>query len=242
LMDRIEDSKTGKMVEEAYSEIPSEQLKYADDVAQTVGEGVWNSFPWVEGARPVSSEIKECILNRTWRPTLCVTGVGGIPTIQDGGNVLRQETQIKLSIRTPPTKACQPVIDSLSRHLTKDPPYGAKVEFNADKAGPGWMAPPLEEWLETAINKSSQTYYDKPARMFGEGGSIPFMGMLGQKFPAAQFVVIGVLGPNANAHGPNEFLHLEMAKNLTCCVAYILHQHYVHKALKRKSPELNSTL
>jgi len=241
LLDRIEDAKTGKMVEEAYTEIPPTQLKYAEDMAGTIGEGVWGNFPWVEGGKPVSRDITESILNRTWRPTLCVTGMSGIPSLSEAGNVLRMETNIKLSIRTPPTKNCQPVIDAMSRHLLADPPYGAKVEFLPDKFGPGWMAPPLEEWLEIAVNKSSETYYGKSARMFGEGGSIPFMGMLGEKYPKAQFVVVGVLGPSANAHGPNEFLHLDMAKNLTCCVSYILHQHYLHKCLKRKSPESSST-
>jgi len=189
-------------------------------------------FPWVQGAGPVTTDIKECILNRTWRPTLCVTGVHGIPPLQEAGNVLRQETQVKLSVRTPPTKDTQPVIETMGRYLTSNPPYGAKVEFISEKAGPGWMAPQMEPWLENAVHKSSELYYGKPARMFGEGGSIPFMGLLGLKFPEAQFCVIGVLGPSANAHGPNEFLHIDMAKNLTCCVSYILHQHYLNKVQK----------
>jgi len=234
LLDRVEDSKTGKLIDEAYCEIPSTQIKYARDMAETIHDGVWNNFPWVSGARPVTDDIKECILNRTWRPTLCVTGVGGIPPMSEAGNVLRQETEIKLSIRTPPLIKCKDVTESFKQRLTTEPPYGAKVEYIHEKAGDGWMAPPLEEWLETAINKSSEQYYGKAARMFGEGGSIPFMGMLGAKYPAAQFVVIGVLGPAANAHGPNEFLHIDMAKNLTSCVSYILHQHYLHKGLKRK--------
>jgi len=96
------------------------------------------------------------------------------------------------------------------------------------------MAPKMEPWLEHAGQKSSETFYGKPARMFGEGGSIPFMGLLGLKFPQAQFCVVGVLGPSANAHGPNEFLHIEFAKNLTCCVSYILHQHYLHKVQKQQ--------
>jgi len=210
-------------------------------MAETIRDGVWNNFPWVSGARPVTNDIKECILNRTWRPTLCITGAGGIPPMSEAGNVLRQETEVKLSIRTPPLISCKTVTESLQRHLTADPPYGAKVEYIHEKAGDGWMAPHLEEWLESAINKSSEQYYGKSARMFGEGGSIPFMGMLGAKFPSAQFVVIGVLGPAANAHGPNEFLHIDMAKNLTCCVSYILHQHYLHKGLKRKSTEGSSS-
>jgi acetylornithine deacetylase/succinyl-diaminopimelate desuccinylase-like protein len=56
----------------------------------------------------------------------------------------------------------------------------------------------------------------------GEGGTIPFMAMLGQKYPQAQFLITGVLGPHSNAHGPNEFLHLGYAKKLTACVADVL--------------------
>jgi len=232
LLDRVEDSKTGKMFDEAYAKIPDKQLKYAEEMASTLGENVWKVFPFVEGAGPVTHDVQESILNRTWRPTLCITGVAGIPPLQEAGNVLRQETQVKLSVRTPPTSHTQPIIEALDRYLTKDPPYGAKVEFVSEKAGAGWMAPPMELWLENAVQHSSELYYGKPARMFGEGGSIPFMGLLGQKFPAAQFCVVGVLGPSANAHGPNEFLHIDYAKNLTCCVSYILHQHYLNKVQK----------
>ena len=59
----------------------------------------------------------------------------------------------------------------------------------------------------------------------GTGGSIPFMGMLGERFPGTQFLVTGVLGPQSNAHGPNEFLHLETARRLTACVARVLADH-----------------
>ena len=50
--------------------------------------------------------------------------------------------------------------------------------------------------------------FGTPAYTFGEGGTISFMAMLGEKFPDAQFAITGVLGPGSNAHGPNEFLHL----------------------------------
>ena len=59
----------------------------------------------------------------------------------------------------------------------------------------------------------------------GEGGTIPFMAMLGRRFPDAQFLITGVLGPRSNAHGPNEFLHIEYAKRLTACVAEIIAAH-----------------
>ena len=61
--------------------------------------------------------------------------------------------------------------------------------------------------------------------MMGEGGSIPFMGMLGEKFPEAQFLITGVLGPGSNAHGPNEFLDIPTAKRVTCSVAHVLAVH-----------------
>jgi len=234
LLDRIEDSKTGKMMEEAYSVIPPEQKSYAQSTAETLGTSVLQ-FPFVEGAHPISSNVTESILHRTWKPTLCVIGAGGLPPLTEAGNVLRKETSLKISIRTPPNKDCKEVVDAMARLFTKDPPYGAKVEFIPERYGNGWAAPAFEPWLEKAINKSSEFFYGKNARMLGEGGSIPFMGMLGEKFPSAQFVVIGVLGPGSNAHGPNEFLHLDFAKNLTGCVSSILHQHYRHKvSLKGK--------
>jgi hypothetical protein len=53
------------------------------------------------------------------------------------------------------------------------------------------------------------------------------MGMLGESFPDAQFLITGVLGPESNAHGPNEFLHLPTARKLTACVAVVLAAHHV---------------
>jgi acetylornithine deacetylase/succinyl-diaminopimelate desuccinylase-like protein len=113
----------------------------------------------------------------------------------------------------------------LKKLLEADPPYGARVTFDADKASSGWDAPKLAPWLEKSTRLSSEAHFGKPACYFGEGGSIPFMGMLGEKFPAAQFLVTGVLGPHSNAHGPNEFLEIRTAKALTACVARVLADH-----------------
>ena len=71
----------------------------------------------------------------------------------------------------------------------------------------------------------------------GEGGTIPFMAMVGAKYPQAQFLITGVLGPHSNAHGPNEFLHLDYAKRLTACVADVL---TAHAARCAKAPRLRS--
>ncbi len=79
--------------------------------------------------------------------------------------------------------------------------------------------------MKDAANDASLAYYGRPSAMVGEGGTIPFMGMLGKHFPAAQFLITGVLGPKSNAHGPNEFLHVPYARRLTCCVAQVIAAH-----------------
>ena len=179
-----------------------------------------------ENSKPVSEDPVELILNRSWRPALSYLGVGGLPEISDAGNVLRPFTSIKLSMRLPPTSSAKKVSKKINEILTKNPPNGAKVSFKTDWSVDGWMAPEISPWLEKALNNASENYFKKPAVLMGEGWSIPFMGMLGEKFPDAQFLITGVLGPGSNAHGPNEFLHIPAAKKITCCVAEIISEHY----------------
>jgi acetylornithine deacetylase/succinyl-diaminopimelate desuccinylase-like protein len=131
---------------------------------------------------------------------------------------------VKISMRLPPTLDAAAALALVKAELERDPPHGAKVTFTGDAQG-GWNAPVMAPWLTEAVNASSQRFFDRPAMLMGEGGSIPFMGMLGRKFPKAGFVITGVLGPESNAHGPNEFLHLPTARRLTGCVADLLAAH-----------------
>ena len=165
------------------------------------------------------------VLNRTWRPQLAVIGMDGYPAPGDAGNVLLPYSTAQLSLRTPPTLDAAAAVRALKKTLEADPPHGAEVTFEGWEGQSGWHAPPLAPWLEKAVTQASQEAFGQPAAYMGEGGSIPFMGMLGEKFPATQFVITGVLGPHSNAHGPNEFLHIEYAKRLTACVADILAAH-----------------
>jgi acetylornithine deacetylase/succinyl-diaminopimelate desuccinylase-like protein len=233
LMDRIEDSKTGEvLVKEAHCQIPEKHVKYAEETASTLGKSVIH-FPFVRGATPISDDLRDLLLNVTWRPAFAITGVDGIPNMEIAGNVLRPETAIKLSLRLPPAVQPEPVEKALVEILTKNVPYGARATYVVEKGGAGWHAPELQPWLENSLSKASYNFYGKPVRLMGEGGSIPFMGMLGRTFPETQFVITGVLGPGSNAHGPNEFLHIQMAKNLTGCVASILADHYAARVLKQ---------
>ena len=228
LLDRIDDSTTGTILLDALQvAIPSQRLRQAEVVAQVLGDAVHDKFPWRGDMRPAATGT-EAVLNRSWRPALSVIGMEGLPALQDAGNVLRPMTTIKLSLRIPPMVDAEVASQALKSALEHDPPSGADVRFVAEKGAAGWNAPPLEAWLEEACESASNTHFGKGAVWMGEGGTIPFMGMLGEKFPQAQFMVTGVLGPASNAHGPNEFLHIPCAKRLTACVAQVLDAHYRH--------------
>ena len=227
LLARLDDPNSGTVLpRDFWVEIPPERVKQAKLCAQILGDDVTCKYPWMPGATHVPAERHELLLNRTWRPQLSITGVEGIPALGNAGNVLRPYTTLKLSLRIPPRLDPAKATNALKALLEKDPPYGAKVTFEAEKGSSGWDAPPFAAWLDAAMEDASQKFFSKPAACMGEGGTIPFMGMLGEKFPQAQFLITGVLGPNSNAHGPNEFLHLPTGKKLTGCVAHVIASHY----------------
>jgi acetylornithine deacetylase/succinyl-diaminopimelate desuccinylase-like protein len=226
LLSRLEDEATGEITpRELYAEIPPERIEQAKRAGAALGEELYTKFPFPPGMGPVTHDPLQLILNRTWRPQLAITGVDGLPALANAGNVLRPFTAVKLSLRLPPTADAPRLGQFLKDLLERDPPYGASVEFTVEKDASGWNAPPLAPWLADAVEEASQATFGRGAAMMGEGGSIPFMGMLGEKFPAAQFVITGVLGPHSNAHGPNEFLHLATGKRLSAAVALILARH-----------------
>lgn len=227
LLDRLENPETGaSKLPELSGNIPAAREKQAAAAARVLGENVHQRFPWAGGTRPVATDPVQLLLNNTWRPTLSVTGADGLPATGSAGNTLRPSTTVKLSFRLPPTLDPQKAAAAVKKTLETEPPLGAKVEFRIDSAMGGWNAPPVADWLADSMQQASQAFFGKPALYMGTGGSIPFMGMLGEKFPGVQFLVTGVLGPNSNAHGPNEFLHISKGKRVTACVARVLADHY----------------
>ena len=232
LLDRIDDSRTGVVKPTAFNcDIPDERIAQAKQAAEILGECMWQRFPWDsccdDGGKfvfvqPVTKDPVELILNRTWRAALAVTGADGLPPIESAGNVQRSYTSLKFSLRLPPLVDAPKAAAVLKATLENDAPYQAHVTCHVEQSATGWNAPPSAPWLTALLETASQTYYGKPAAYLGEGGTIPFMGMLGVKFPLAQMLVTGVLGPKSNAHGPNEFLHVPYAKKLTAAVALVL--------------------
>jgi acetylornithine deacetylase/succinyl-diaminopimelate desuccinylase-like protein len=226
LLDRLEDAASGAILPcEFHCPIPDERIEQAHKAGAVLGQTVQRKFPFTPATEPMIADPGEAVLNRTWRPFLSIVGANGLPAIKDAGNVLRPKTELKLSLRLPPLVDGAQATRDLKRILEAQPPYAAKVRFEPDQGATGWSAPPTAAWLQEALESASQAHYGRSAAMMGEGGTIPFMGMLGKRFPQAQFLITGVLGPKSNAHGPNEFLHLSYAKKLTACVAQVLAAH-----------------
>jgi len=227
ILDRLEDARTGEVLpRDFHVEVPRERLAEAREVARVLGAEIYDRFPFPPGGKPVSTDAHELILNNTWRPALAITGAAGLPLPADGGNVLRPKTSLKLSLRLPPTCDAGRAVRRLKEILEADPPYGARVTLETyGEAGNGWNAPATDPKLLESVNRASATHFGKPAMFAGLGGSIPFMSMLGERFPQAQFLITGAMGPGSNAHGPNEFLHLPTGVKVTACVAEVLADH-----------------
>jgi acetylornithine deacetylase/succinyl-diaminopimelate desuccinylase-like protein len=236
VLDRLEDSATGRMLPESFHcQIPTDRVDQVKAAAAILGDEVWKRMPWACGADggaalPTTTDPTEALLNRTWRPTLSVTGVDGFPALQNAGNVLRPYSAFKLSLRLPPLVDANEAADRLKTLLEDNAPYNAKVTFQPDGrmgayGATGWNAPSLDSWMETALNAASLAHWGEPLGYIGQGGTIPLMNLLQQGFPKAQMMVCGVLGPKSNAHGPNEFLHLPYAKRLTAAVAQVIAAH-----------------
>ena len=225
LLSRIEDERTGEiLLRDLHADIPHERIAEARAVSRVLAKRL-AQFPFVPGMRPMHDDPLEALLAGTWKPALSITGAAGLPLPTDGGNVLRPQTAAKLSMRLPPTVKAAQAAKRLKETLEADPPYGARVRFETESPGDGWEAPTTAPWLAQAMRRASEASFGQPSMSQGTGGSIPFMAMLGARYPQAQFMITGVLGPDSNAHGPNEYLHVPTGVRVTACVASVLADH-----------------
>ncbi|MBN8488497.1 MAG: M20 family metallopeptidase [Burkholderiales bacterium] len=236
VLDRLEEANSGRLLPAAFHcEIPADRIAQARATADILGDEVWKRYPWACGADggftlPTTTDPVEALLNRTWRPTLSITGVDGMPALANAGNVLRPYTAFKLSLRLPPLVPGHEAAVALKALLEDNAPYNAKVTFEPDGrmdnwGATGWNAPSLAPWLEQSMDRASRRHFGAPLGFIGQGGTIPLMNLLQQGFPAAQMMVCGVLGPKSNAHGPNEFLHMGYGTRLTAAVAEVIAGH-----------------
>ena len=231
VLDRLEDSATGRLLPASFHcEVPAQRVQQAQATAAILGDEIYKRFPWAHHdcggssvfALPTTTDPVEALLNRTWRPTLSVTGADGFSEIRSAGNVLRPYTAFKLSLRLPPLVDASTAVQELKQLLEDNAPYQAKVTFESQGSATGWNAPATLPWFEQALQQASQAHFGAGCGTIGQGGTIPLMNLLSQGFPKAQMMVCGVLGPRSNAHGPNEFLHLDYARRLTASVAQVI--------------------
>ncbi len=227
LLGRIEDETSGKiLLDVLHEEIPEQRKQQARLAAEVLGDSVYRKYPWAVADPAPTESPYELLLNNTWRPALTVTGADGLPALVNAGNVLLPGTTLKLSFRLPPACDADKAARAVKNALEGNVPPLSVVRFDVESTMAGWNAPEVAAWLEASMQRASQDFFSQPSMYMGTGGTIPFMGMLGEKFPEAQFLVTGLLGPKSNAHGPNEFLHIETGKRLTCCVAQVLEDHF----------------
>jgi len=225
LLSRIEDTESGRVTPDFLNpEIPSQIREDARQVICVLGDDVYKRFPILPGVMPSTNDLTELLLNGTSRPTLSVTGADGIPSIHQAGNVLRPYTTLILSLRLAPETDAKEAAKAIKYLLENKPPYGSRVTFTPVEMSTGWRCPPLSEKLRNTLNSSSLQHFGAPVAFMGDGGSIPFIEMLGTQYPDTQFLITGLLGPGSNAHGPNEFMHIPTVKKITCCVADVIAQ------------------
>jgi acetylornithine deacetylase/succinyl-diaminopimelate desuccinylase-like protein len=227
LLNRVEKDGTGEiLLHDLHVAIPEQRVQQAKEAAAVLADETYKMLPFASGVKPVTTQALDLLLNHSWKPALSIIGANGLPEIKNAGNVTLPRLSFKLSMRLPPTCDAEKAAKILKTTLESNPPYHAKIRYEISDSGSGWNAPPESPWLREAADQASKAYFGKGVMYMGEGGSIPFMGMLGKKFPQAQFLITGLLGPGSNAHGPNEFLHIPAGKKLTCCIAEIISQHF----------------
>ena len=224
LISRVEDEVTGAISPSFLNEqIPESRREEAIAAGKVLAPDFRTLYTYVGNSSPMSDDPTELVLNNTWLASMEITGMDGIPSLADAGNVLRPYTTAKFALRLPPTTDAEAAKTALTNLLTNDAPYGCDIDIRWEQPNAGWHAPETSPALSASLQAASNTYFGAPAMYLGCGGSIPFMEFLARKLPEAQFVVTGVLGPHSNAHGPNEFLHIPTAKKITACVAKILY-------------------
>jgi acetylornithine deacetylase/succinyl-diaminopimelate desuccinylase-like protein len=224
LLSRIEDAATGEiLVKEAHvPEIPAHRIAQCKLIADQLGEGSHAIVSPLPGARLVADDNAQLLVNKAWKPGLAVTGCDGIPSIQDGSNVIRTTTALKLSLRIPPGVESEKVGAVLKAVLEADPPYGAQVTYQVLGVGNGWWGPNMTGRVDEGIRAATKAIFDSAPLYYGEGGSIPLCNKFQALWPEAQVLVSGCAGTDSNPHGYDESLNLTYTQKFCTFLALFL--------------------
>ena len=219
LLSRVEDKDTGNiLLKELHMKIEPRHYIDKANMVSAVGNHIISSLPLEEGLQTVSNDLTLLAINNSLVPTLVVTGIEGLPVIAKAGNVLHPKLTTRLSFRLPPGVNGPVALEAIKKELLRDPPYAAKVSITHSSPDSGWEQKPISNSIHLALEKASVNFFGKSYLTLGEGGTIPFMGFLGETFPSAEFLITGVLGNDSNAHSVDENLDIPYLKKLICCL------------------------
>ena len=200
LLDRVRDSATGEVtVPEMNVPIPEDRRAEAEALAALEPGVAARRYRLADGMRAASDDDVELILNNTWRPTLSVIGAAGLPDPAVAGAVLRDLDVPAAELPDSADGRRRVARAALVKILTTEVPYGAQVEVGDFMLLNGWQAPATAPWLAATLEEIGDQVFDQPCRRLGIGGGIPFMEMLGRRYPDAQFVVTGARGRTEHA-------------------------------------------
>lgn len=222
LLGRIEDPSTGNiLIQELHGKIEPRHHAEISQMVSEFGHFIRLRAPLEEGFQMLTDDMTQIAMNMSIIPTLTVTGIEGLPDLNNAGNLLQPEIKVRCSIRTPPKVNCEIASAAVKKVLLENPPYGAKVTVIEQSCDNGWEQKLASDFINKAVNDASITYFGKKFLTIRVGGSIPFIGFLGDLFPNAQFIVTGLLGPGSNAHTIDESLNIAYLKKLICCLIEI---------------------
>jgi acetylornithine deacetylase/succinyl-diaminopimelate desuccinylase-like protein len=221
LLDRVEDAATGEIHLPAARVAPPES---AAETARAVAERLAGklAIDLIPGAQLIEGGIERRLIANWWEAGLSITGADGLPPIAKAGNVLRERTALRLSLRIPPTAERFECGRQLKETLETDPPYGAKVVCEILSCCPGWSTRELSNKTKETIAKATQAVFRQPPIYFGAGSSVPISGAFQEFWPDAEVTVTGVAGDESYCHGFDENINLEYAAKWTAMFAGIL--------------------
>jgi len=230
LLDRIDDSRTGKVIPELETEMPAYALPEAKRMAKLMEADLADKYKLEPGVKFCSEDMEKMYLDNTWKANLSITGAGGLPFYETAGNVVRKSTSCRFSCRLPPNMDANVAGKIVREKLTTDVPHNCVVEIVGDHNGTGWCMKDPAPWFQETMHSAARHFFDgKDYGSYGMGGSIPFLAQLGGLYPNTFIVALGLLGPQSNAHAPNECINLAYAKKLTQCMSHILVDVGAHK-------------
>jgi acetylornithine deacetylase/succinyl-diaminopimelate desuccinylase-like protein len=162
------------------------------------------------------------LVERLWtRPAISILGIDAPPT-EGAPNALIPVAKAKFSVRIAPGDSAQRVYDTMTAHLERHVPWGAKVEVTLEQLGEPCVIDATGPVFDAARQAFTEAWDGVAPVDMGVGGSIPFIATFQELFPKAAILVTGVEDPSTKAHGPNESLHLGEFERVCIAEALLL--------------------